>query len=238
MKLNLTYSALSHLFNIHRTQVSNIFIEVLLNLNVGCKDFVHWPNKVVVENTMPSIFKPNYENCRVIIDCTEFRSEQPAGIGSRVHFYSHYKKGFRVKALIGCTPSGYISFVSKCYGGKTTDAQITTQSGLINLLEPGDMVLADKGFPDIKSVIDSTGNNILLVMPPFLEQRGFTAEEVQQTRDIASVRIHIERIMQRIRVYKIVDYFTHDLAPYCDEILFMCCVLVNLQPPILKCKEK
>lgn len=237
MKLNLTYSALSALFRIHRTTVSNIFVSVLLDLNSGCQEFVRWPSREVIEYTLPPEFKKDYFKCRVIIDCTEFRTEQPAGIGNRVHFYSHYKKGFRIKILVGCTPGGLISFVSQCFGGKTTDAQITIQSGFIQKLEPGDLVLADKGFPEIKSLIDGTGKGSFLGMPPFLEKDHFTAEEVERTRSIAAVRIHIERIMQRLRIYKILDYFTHDSLPYCDEIVFMCCVLVNLQPPIIKKHE-
>ncbi|KAH0561199.1 hypothetical protein KQX54_014431 [Cotesia glomerata] len=62
-------------------------------------------------------------------------------------------------------------------------------------------------------------------------------EQVEETYQVASVRIHIERVMQRIRTYKIVDKFTIDLLPYSDAIVFMCCVLVNLQPPIIKVNE-
>lgn len=177
MKWNLTYSALGVLFKIHRTTASKIFLSVLVDMCSGCQEFVHWPSREVVDSTMPIEFLEKYSKCRVIIDCTEFRTEQPAGIDKRVFFYSHYKKGFRLKVLVGCTPGGFISFVSKCFGGKTTDAQITIQSGLIDKLEPGDMVLADKGFPEIKSLIDSSGKNCLLVMPPFLDKAHFTAEE-------------------------------------------------------------
>ena len=181
---------------------------MLINLSNRCKNLVRWPSREVVDALMPDVFKPEYEKCRVIIDCTEFRTEQPPGIDNRVFIFSHYKKGFRVKVLICCTPDGHISLVSCCFGGKTTDAQITIESGLIELLEPGDIVLADKGFPEIKSVIDSTGKSVLLVMPPFLENGEFTADEVAKTRSIASVRVHIERIMARVRTYRIVDCFT------------------------------
>lgn len=198
---------------------------------------MRWPCREVIDSTMPAEFLEKYANCRAIVDCTEFRTEQPAGIANRVQFYSHYKKGFRIKVLVGCTPGGLVSFVSKCFGGKTTDAQITIQSGFINKLESGDMILADKGFPEIKSLVDASGQNCFIVMPPFLDKGHFTEEEVRQTRSIAQVRIHIERIMQRLRVYKILDYFTHDLLPYCDDIVFMACVLVNLQPPIIKKHE-
>lgn len=234
MKCGLTFSAISVLFNVHRTTISRIFYATLHFLALACKNFVYWPQKEVVQETMPSVFKPDYANCRVIIDATEFVVEKPPTIEHRVKMYSHYKKGFRIKIVVGCTPSGFICLVSNCYGGRATDAQITVSSKLLELLEPGDLILADKGFPIIKTMLDESGRNILLVMPPFLHNQTFTEEQVEETYNIAKVRIHIERIMQRIRIYKIVDKFTVDMLPHADAIIFMCCVLVNLQPPILK----
>jgi len=47
-----------------------------------------------------------------------------------------------------------ISFLSKCYGGRTSDSFITYDSGFLEKLEPGDEVLADKGFPGIKTKLN------------------------------------------------------------------------------------
>lgn len=238
MKLNLTYSSLAVIFGVHRKTIQVIFLTFLENLRVRCQKFIKWPSREMVDALMPKSFKPKYEKCRVIIDCTEFEVQTPPGLENKIFFYSYYKKGYRLKVLVCCTPSGHISHVSKCYGGRTTDSQITVESGIINLLEPGDIVLADKGFPEIKTAINSTGKNVVIVMPPILDKPEFTAEEVQATKDIASVRIHIERVIGRIRTYRIVDLITHELIPYCDDIVFMCCVLVNLQPPIIKDIDK
>lgn len=70
------------------------------------------------------------------------------------------------------------------------------------MLEPGDMVLADKGFAQIKKMLDNTGKNILMVMPLFLHNGCFKEKEVQDTFSIARVKNHIERIMQRIKFLK------------------------------------
>ncbi|XP_044591992.1 uncharacterized protein LOC123270120 [Cotesia glomerata] len=140
---------------------------------------------------------------------------------------------FRIKILVCCTPSGYISYVSRSYGGRATDCQITSMCGFLDLLETGDQVLADKGFPQVKTQLDESGRGVLIIMPPFLHDT-FSEEQVEETYKVASVRIHIERVIQRIRTYKIVDKFTIEMLPYCDAIIFMCCVLVNLQSPILK----
>ncbi|KAK0169369.1 hypothetical protein PV327_011619, partial [Microctonus hyperodae] len=46
---------------------------------------------------------------------------------------------------------------SKVAGGRKSDSQITMESGLIDYLEDGDIVLADKGFPEIRTVTDRSG---------------------------------------------------------------------------------
>ena len=234
MKLGLSYSALGVLFSVDRKTISRIFISTLEYLVIKCQKFVTWPSKEIVQSTMPEEFRNMYENCRVIIDCTEIKIDQASSVEAKVQTYSHYKKGFTIKVLIGCTPAGLVSFVSKCYGGRISDAQITTTSGLLDLLEPDDLVLADKGFPGIQSTIDEKGAGVVLVMPPFLRGGMFSEEEVEETYQVAKFRIHIERIMQRLRIYNILVKLPMNLLPHADNIVFMCCVLVNLQPPILK----
>lgn len=234
MKSGMSFSAIGVLFRIHRTTTSRIFYTTLHLLRVACSQFILWPCREVIKNTLPEVFKTSYKDCRIIIDCTEIKVEQPNTVENRVYLYSHYKKCFTAKILVGCTPSGLISFISNCYGGRTSDSQITIDSGILDLLEPGDVVLADKGFPGIQTVLDENGKGVVIVMPPFLRDPQFSAEDVENTYNIAKVRIHIERIMQRLRIYKILDKFSIDILPHADDIVFMCGVLVNLQPPIIK----
>ena len=43
-----------------------------------------------------------------------------------------------------CSHSGEITFVSKAFGDRTTDCELTVNSGFIDLVEPGDLIMADK----------------------------------------------------------------------------------------------
>jgi len=201
LKTGLSYSALAVLFNIHRTSVQRTFVTTLQCLKVLLKNFIFWPSKTTVKMTLPEAFKKHYPDTRVIIDCTEINTEVPSQVKQGILMYSEYKHHHTVKFLVGCTPNGFVSFVSKCYGGRAGDCFITNDCGIINLIEPGDVVLADKGFPTIRTQIKD--KNAVFVMPPFLHNPQFSAEEVEETYNIASVRIHIERIMQRIKDFYI-----------------------------------
>lgn len=235
LKTGMTYRALGVFFSVHRTTISDIFLSILTTLCSATSNLIPWVSREVVQSLMPDCFLEDYPDTRVIIDCTEFRIEIPSSVEECVFTYSHYKHGFTAKVLIGIAPSGLITLKSRAAGGRKSDSQITIESGLIDLLEDGDVVLADKGFPAVTEKIDEHGKKCFLVMPPFLEGHdAFTKEESEQTYKVAKVRIHVERVMQRLRTYGILDKIPENLFSYIDDVIHMCCVLVNLQPPILK----
>ena len=47
---------------------------------------------------------------------------------------------------MGISPTGTCTFVSSLYTGGISDKEITRSSGILDLIEPGDSVMADKGF--------------------------------------------------------------------------------------------
>ena len=60
--------------------------------------------------------------------------------------WSSYKHWNTAKLLLGITPTGVVSFIPQLWTGSINDKEIVKQSGLLNLLEAGDAVMADKGF--------------------------------------------------------------------------------------------
>ena len=81
---------------------------------------------------MPPLFKELFPNCRCIIDCSEIFIEIPISFDARAKTFSNYKKHNTVKFLVGITPCGAISFLSKCWGGRASDKTITQESGFFN----------------------------------------------------------------------------------------------------------
>jgi hypothetical protein len=147
--------------------------------------------------------------------------------------YSNYKSHATLKGLIGITPDGTVSFVSTLFTGSISDIEITKKSGILDLLEPGDQVMVDKGFP-IGSVLEE--KHCSLVIPPFLRHASnaqFTAEQVTETQKIARLRIHVERAIRRIKEYHIFDgVIPITLAGSINQIWAVCCLLTNFKGPL------
>lgn len=145
--------------------------------------------------------------------------------------WSDYKHHNTWKLLVGVTPNGQVTFLSDLWGGRVSDKQITRESGVLDLLEAGDNVMVDRGF-DISAIVPA---GVSVNMPPFLAGREqMTAAETEETMSIASVRIHVERAIGRIKTYHILDgILPNTLSPYATQIATVCGLLTNFLPPLL-----
>ena len=56
-------------------------------------------------------------------------------------------------------PNGSICRISDAYPGSTTDKELFLASKVLEILEPGDMVLSDKGFLIADCLPDGKSNN-------------------------------------------------------------------------------
>ena len=66
-------------------------------------------------------------------------------------------------------------------------------------------------------------------------RKQLTADEVQETIHIASVRIHVERAIGRIKNYHILDgILPVSVAHLADQIFYVCAYLTNFLPPLLQ----
>jgi hypothetical protein len=135
---------------------------------------------------------------RFIIDCTEIQIERPTSPKFAQETWSEYKQRYTVKFLVAVTPDGRIVFVSDAYGGRCSDEYITEHCGFLDLLEPGDVVLSDKGFTGSHLFLN---RQCLLIRPLNLREGGYDVGEVEFNRRLASCRIHVERAMRRIKAF-------------------------------------
>ncbi|XP_067125794.1 uncharacterized protein [Centruroides vittatus] len=208
------------------------FKETLIVLEAVLKSAIYWPSKREVLQNLPLSFS-NYTNVRIILDCTEFAVEKTKCLRCRIRTYLHYKGDNTIKALIGVSPAGLITFVSKAFGGRASNKAITEQSGVLNKLEPFvDAVMVDKGFHIDKACAE---RNIHLIRPPFLRiQTQLTHEQALETSQIASTQVHVERAIQRLKNFQILSTkLSWTMLGLIDSVLCITAGSVNLSSPIL-----
>nr|CAI5850429.1 unnamed protein product [Callosobruchus analis] len=181
---------------------------------------------------MPLYFK-NFRSVRVILDCFEIPLEKPKCLCCRIRTYSHYKGRQATKIMTGVSPAVIITFLSKAFGGRSSDKVIFLQSKLISKLQPKrDYVMIDKGF-----LIDNICSKIFIkiIQPYFLQsKKQFSEAESRMNSSISKARVHIERVNQRIKGFNILNSpLPISLVPDIDNILIVICAMVNLQNPVL-----
>ncbi len=226
LKLNISFGALSAMFSVGEEKASQIFHATLQAMVDIAPNGVVWLSKEQIQARMPASFRGLYPNCRVIIDCSEIAIERPKTLEQRVLTWSNYKGRHTVKFLIGCAPSGEITFISRTRGGRSTDSEITIDSGILNYIEVGDLVLADKGFPQIQSDVNNAGG--LLVMPPFkVGNQQFSGSESKEAYECASVRVHVERCIARMKTFEILKFLSQTQLKSIDDILYVISFIVN-----------
>uniref|UniRef100_A0A669BKE1 DDE Tnp4 domain-containing protein n=1 Tax=Oreochromis niloticus TaxID=8128 RepID=A0A669BKE1_ORENI len=231
--VNRVIGDLSRQFHISQSMASKIISHWLDKLEEVLRPLIPWLPKETIQATMPEAFKKNFPNATCIIDCSETLLQKPRNLGSRGESYSHYYSHNTVKYLVAVAPCGLIMFVSAAYGGRCSDKFITMDSGILTYLKPGDEVMADRGFT-IKDLLFE--RKVRLVIPAFTKKRRqLTEEQVTYTCRIANVRIHVERAIRRLKVYKIRSQIVPiSMAPKVDKILRICAALVNLREDLIR----
>jgi len=241
-RFNLSVLFLAHEFNISQPTVSRLLNSMIDVMYYRLKRCINWPERETLVKTMPMQFRKHFgTKCAVIIDCFEIFIENPSNVKARAETWSAYKHHNTVKFLIGITPTGSVSFLSKSWGGRVSDKYITEHCGFLDKILPGDLILADRGF-DIKESVGSLCGHVYT--PAFTRgQRQLSAADIESTRKLANVRIHVECIIGTVRQkYPILNGTVpirlimgkdENGLTMIDKIGVVCCSLINLNNPVI-----
>ena len=208
---------------------------------------IHWQDRDNIRQTVPPIFKQHFLRLTCIVDCFEIFIDRPVNLKARAQVYSNYKKHSTAKYLISCSPLGAINFLSNGWGDRATDTYIVRKSGFISnkFHYPGDQILADRGFPLKDDFASSCSAEFII--PAFTKgKKQLSAKEIETTRKIASIRIHIERVIGLVKnSYHILDgpipitlvkSMSNELykqTPTIDKLVAVCACLCNLSTSIV-----
>ena len=224
LRLNLKTEDLAFRFSLLPSQISRYITTWICFLYHHLKELDWMPTVQQVAGTMPSAFKEKFPNTYAIIDASEIFIETPSDLHMQSSTWSQYKHHNTTKFLVACTPNGAICFVSPLYVGSISDVELTRSSGFLNKLQdkPGILIMADRGFT-MRDILKEL--NIELNSPPFMQGRQqLPQEEIQEGRKIASLRIHVERAIGRIKTFNIICKSTIplSLARLSNQIVCVC----------------
>ena len=236
LRLNCRMQDLAYRFRVSISTISRIFLKWITVMDGRLRHLIVWPDRDCLIKTMPTCFQNSFgRKVVVVVDCFEVFIERPSSLHARACTWSAYKHHNTAKVLLGITPQGVISYVSEAWGGRVSDKYITEHCGILDHLIPGDVVLADRGF----DISDSVGvMQAQLHIPAFTKGKSqLSALEVHQTRTIANVRIHVERVMGNVKqkysmlqstlpIHYIIK--RNGNCPIIDNIVRVCCALCNV----------
>lgn len=138
------------------------------------------------------------------------------------------------------------------WGGRVSDVELVRKSGFIspNYHHRGDQILADRGFTlqdDFASVCSAE-----LIIPAFTKGKSqLSAEDVETSRQMSSIRIHIERVIGLMKnrytilqgtmsinlIKSIRDEAADNSQARIDKIVRLCIALTNLAEGIVSTEE-
>lgn len=235
---NFGFQDLSVQFNVSRQTVSNYFhFWVGLLHDRFFSRAVFWPSQESLKKTMPMCFRMDFFDTAAILDCFELQIDTPHIPTDPAASFSSHKQRTTVKYLISVTPQGTFNFVSNGFCGRVSDKQVVIDSGILNNLKHGDLILADRGFP-LEEVVASRGAQFMV--PAFMKERNQLPEI--ETRRIENVRIHVERIIGATRArFQMLkgpidrNFLNSDneSTGFVDKIVKVCCILSNFLPSVV-----
>lgn len=234
LKVGLLEQDIAARFQLHQSTVSRIITTWISFMYAKFKELDIWPSRKQCNENMPEHVRNLYPELRCIIDATEIYIEKPSNPTAQQATFSVYKNRNTLKALIGIGPSGSLTFISDLYGGSISDRELTIKCGILEKdWERKDILMADRGFT-IQDLFEQKG--VRVNIPPFLNGKPQLSEnELMETRRIATIRIHVERAIERIKNYHILDFSPVSMCQnkLVDQVFYVCAMLTNFQPPLI-----
>ena len=233
LKTGLTEEILAVIFRSSQSSISRIIVMMTELIYNKVSNINIWPTKEQNKYYMPYLFQLNFPNCRIIVDSTEFEIQKPSDPKIQQLTFSNYKNRNTIKCLIGIVPSGAISLISDTWGGAVSD-RFFLKSNILELLEPGDVVLADRGFT-VRKELKAKGCK--LYTPHFLKDKiQFNLVECKDNKKISRHRVHVERAIVRIKNFKFFSHKINILSLHSiSQLIYIIAFFSNFGNPLIKC---
>ncbi len=232
LRTNSVNFELSRKFMIPESEVYNIFVTWVRFAALQWREIDIWASRDLVRFYSPRDFKSKFPATRAVFDGTECPVQKPKVPAAQQVTFSTYKNRNTAKCLLGCTPGGAISYISPAYAGTTSDRQIVERGNIPRKCDPGDSIMADKGF-DVQDLF--APSDVTVNIPTFFKRKNkMSGKTVLHDRKISSKRVHIERLIGLGKTYKILQTpLNHSESLLASDIIYICYMLVNFRKCIV-----
>lgn len=234
LRTNTMLVALANMFSVSESTVNSIFTTWVNFLAAELKMYFQLPDPDILFANKSQSFR-NFPRVCMVIDCTEVFTESPSDLVEKKQMFSNYKNHQTFKFLVAISTHPAVVFVSRMYGGKASDMLITTEATnmLTSVKLSHGQIMADRGFT---SSYKGTPVDVELITPAF-KTRGrsqMTETEINESESCSEARIHIERVIQRIKSYHILDgKLKLCMRHVAEQIFVVCAFLSNFQSPVV-----
>ena len=234
LRLGLLHRHLAYMFGISQTTVVSIIITWVRFMHAQFKRLDHrmLPRALDMKGILPRRFK-KFHNIRIILGCIEIFCVQSKKFCRQDNKPSGYKHHSTFKVLVGMTPNGTFGFISEPFEGAITDRDVVVQSGLLNKLDRGDLVIADGRFP-IRDLLNA--KEVHLNIPPGLHGRSHgTSQKDVEAKALARSRTLVAGAIGKLKKFRLLGkVMPLSLSPIASSVVFVCACLVNFQQPTVK----
>ncbi|XP_061680600.1 uncharacterized protein LOC133503235 isoform X2 [Syngnathoides biaculeatus] len=216
LKTNLPLAELSVYFHTAERTALRIVLHWIDVLAEVLRVTIPWLSKKNIQATMPAEFREKFPNMTCFVQCGESNLRKAQGRCSPS----------AVRYLLAVAPCGLIVFMSAAYSGRCRHDDMALESGLLDLLVPGDEVMTPKGLAikdllfrrQVKLVASSLGKNA----------------SSSSAGHVAHVGDHVEGAVRHLMTFNILSQgVPTTLAPQIDKILQICAALTNLRIQVL-----
>lgn len=236
IRLDIKFNQLADDYGMTSANLSKIFLKNIPLIASFLRPFVVELDRNMIKRTLPMAFRHKYNMVSCILDCLEIEVQKPSKAVNQAMTWSDYKKANTIKYLISCTPNGLVNYISPGFGGRTSDTCVVESCDFIKTLKSGMVVMADRGFKHVEQYLAKS--DITLVRPPSVETGvKMSKSQAKLTKQIASLRIHIERVIRRLREFYMLKphaCINWNFVKTLDDIMIIACALINLQDCFVK----
>ncbi|PWA15679.1 hypothetical protein CCH79_00020897 [Gambusia affinis] len=215
---------LANRFQIHPSTASQIICSWADYLYSLLGSLCIWIDADAVRARLPEDFR-HFPDTQVIVGSSELRCQTAASALLQTETSSKSKAHCVMRGLTGMAPHGAVTFVSSLYEGSVSDTELFMRSGLADRLTEDMAVMVDEGF------LISDCVKWKVYCPPFLSTKPQTASQnVLQSQKVARLRVHIERLTQRVKENKLFDsVIPLSMVGNINKLFTVACLLVNYQ---------